>query len=481
MFTFFRGFTFNYHYSPEEAIDKKYLLSHGILSGIYDFCGKKQPTIVHFEEFVKTLTLKDLREYIAEGIAKASMMKELDLSKSLIFVIGNLDEAFSISGNINPDMHADEFYRHTLRINISDIKKALQYRFRNEQIARLGNNHVIYPAFSKANYERLIERQLKETASFFQEKTKAELVFTPKIKQLIYQEGVFPTQGARPVFTTVRHMIEAYSSRIICDMLEANIQVAKVEWKYRRKQYYLCGFDRDGVEIWTSSYPVKLKLHDMRKARNDDRQAHTAIHEAGHAILAALTLRILPEVVLSRTAASEMDGFCQINFPEGLLTRELIRKDIIISLGGWVAEKMIFGEEHTSTGVWADIELATRNATHAIQSYAMGKDPIRVSMADASYGNAFKHKKQHDKAALALIKSCESEAEELLERNKKLLLKMGEYLTTHSKMTKSQIGKYVQAYSVEPWVKEDGFKDSNRYFDFKQVIHRELAKMKPEN
>lgn len=99
----------------------------------------------------------------------------------------------------------------------------------------------------------------------------------------------------------------------------------------------------------------------MRKT-NRELQAHTAVHEAGHAVLAVLTLRILPSVIVSKSAADYAEGFCMINFPQGLTTRETLRKDIIISLGGFVAERMIFGEEHTSSGVSGDIEEASRLA-----------------------------------------------------------------------------------------------------------------------
>src|SRR5690606_13699420 len=94
---------------------------------------------------------------------------------------------------------------------------------------------------------------------------------------------------------------------------------------------------------------TKLKLENLRRNIDPQIQAHTAVHEAGHAVLAALTFRIIPSVVVSRTA-SDMEGFCLVNFPNGPMTRESLKKDIVVTLGGYVAEKMIFGEEFTSSG-----------------------------------------------------------------------------------------------------------------------------------
>ena len=42
--------------------------------------------------------------------------KVIDCSKSVIFVIGNLDEAYTMSNNYNPDLSADEFHELSKKI-----------------------------------------------------------------------------------------------------------------------------------------------------------------------------------------------------------------------------------------------------------------------------------------------------------------------------------------------------------------------------
>jgi hypothetical protein len=49
-------------------------------------------------------------------------------------------------------------------------------------------------------------------------------------------------------------------------------------------------------------------------------QAYAAVHEGGHSTLAALTLRIVPSVVVSKTASCTSEDFCWVNFPEGPMT-----------------------------------------------------------------------------------------------------------------------------------------------------------------
>src|SRR5689334_7939836 len=104
-----------------------------------------------------------------------------------------------------------------------------------------------------------------------------------------------------------------------------------------------------------------------------------------------------------------MEGFCMINFPKGPMTRESLKKDIIITLGGYVAEKMVFGEEFTSSGVYLDVEEASALANKAIRKYAMGSDPIHLAVESTLNEDAFYHSETYHAQAVSIIKACESE------------------------------------------------------------------------
>lgn len=68
----------------------------------------------------------------------------------------------------------------------------------SEQISRLGNIHVIYPALSREHYQKIIENNLNQLRTDFWHAKDIALTFDASIAELIYQEGVFPTQGVRP-------------------------------------------------------------------------------------------------------------------------------------------------------------------------------------------------------------------------------------------------------------------------------------------
>ena len=121
-----------YKLSPWEAVDYKKLLK--------------------LKEPVAEIMTWDLQKinYLCHEALKNRPSSEIDYSKLLIFVCGNLDEAYRMVGGIEDcDTDADIFHNLTKKISIIDIKAALMERFRKEQIARLGNNHIIYPSLSK--------------------------------------------------------------------------------------------------------------------------------------------------------------------------------------------------------------------------------------------------------------------------------------------------------------------------------------------
>lgn len=473
----FKGFTFSYWEKQKGKVKANFLTSDNFTSGLFALTSERFPTRFDLTQAIKRMSMDDLVAFVLESIFQEGSLKLMDLSRSLVFVVGNLDEAFYMSKNINPDISADEFYKDTLKIKIGHIKKALQKRFRNEQIARLGNNHIIYPAFTSEGYRKLIEMQLKRINGFVEKKFGLAFDFSDAVKQLIYEEGVFPTQGARPLLTTISNQIESNVSRVMCEVLEKETQAKKLIWDYIDETYtfsYIDALEKNNI---FASYPVKLRVNLLRKSKNDDRQAYTAVHEAGHAVLAALTTRILPEKIVTRTADSTSHGFCQVRMPTDMMTKELLRKDIIISLGGYAAERLIFGEEETSTGVSADIEEASESAIEAVKYYAMGDDPIYIRAADNEYNEAFFHKPKYEKAALNLIREGLQSAEDILKRNKRLLLRIAAHLTEFASMDKATLGDFIKKYSVEPWVKTEPFIEPKDYFKFKDRVLQQLEEM----
>ena len=201
-------------------------------------------------------------------------------------------------------------------------------------------------------------------------------------------------------------------------------------------------------------------------------QAHVAIHEAGHAVAGIYGANIMPTDIVSKTA-SLAEGHCTINLPS-LITKDVLTKDIIISLGGYVAEKLVFGEENLSIGTGGDFERATNIALDMAKTYGMENLPMLIGQKNANNNSYWNSEKvdEMDKCAERIIKDCEKVCEELIKDNMHLLLKIGEYLSVNSRMDKKMITKFVEDFGKPVEIKK-----KNTYYSFKKTISDKLDEL----
>lgn len=421
-------------------------------------------------EYLKKLDGLEILRFVEKTIEKTSTPVEYDFSSSIIFNIGNLDSAYYNADDMSPDLDADSLYEQTSKINLSDIKRSLTFLYRPEQISRLGNNHIIYKSFNEQMYKDLITLELNKIKTKINDKFEIDILFNDNIHKLIYSEGVFPTQGVRPVFSTITSLIESNIGRIVVDSLLNNLDTDIIEWDFMGEKFKVTLKAKKKKKVF--EYPVKLKIDNIRKTKADDLQSLVGIHEAGHVIASIYSLNILPKMVVSKPANGN-GGFTHIEFPEWE-TRNIFTKEIICLLAGYAAEKIIFGENNISDGSYSDIEKTTRTALKMIKEYGLNGTPaiygtpdFRISSSSICFNND-----ELDKKAEHIIKGCLEFCEKLLEDNMLLLLKMGEYLTNNSKMNSEEIKDMVKLYGNS----EPTYKTKDNYYDYKSVMSDKLKK-----
>ena len=117
--------------------------------------------------------------------------------------------------DFNPDMKADAFHKQSSKITITQVKNALLTRFRSEQITRLGKIHIIYPTFSKKAFYGIIRLELDKIRKKLFDTYGIDMHFDQKVEALIFEEGVYPTQGTRPLFTTIHQIINTRLGNIL--------------------------------------------------------------------------------------------------------------------------------------------------------------------------------------------------------------------------------------------------------------------------
>jgi len=394
---------------------------------------------IDVKNHLATMNGKQILDFLNDAVNHVNKPIEKDFSDSLIFVIGNLDQVYGITSEINPDIDADFFHEHTKKIRLSEVKDELLTRYRPEQLSRLGNNQIIYPSLNCDSYRKIIELQLTAFKEDIKEKFDLIVDFDSSVVDIIYNEGVFPTQGVRPVLSSIDNLVKSYFGRIVSDIYINQKDVTEVSWFYDNEtSKYTVVFDDTKDTLYTKEYDVVLKTHSLRKSLDNDEQALVATHESGHIIASVYSSNICPKSAFSRTAndaANDAGGFTWIERPEWQ-TRKLLEEDIVTSLGGYVAETFIFGKENLTPGSISDLDKVSHVAQSMLNDFGMLADnsPSRLGgeFVQTFNGSRVKNLEQMDLLVEKLVSENYQKCKDIITREKTLLLELSKYLNNSS-------------------------------------------------
>lgn len=405
---------------------------------------------------INSMTMPEIVVFLEELYKVAIKGYKLNFKNSIVFVIGNLDEAYNISFDVDPDMSPDQFHEMTKKITIVDIKEALQSRFRNEQIARLGNIHVIYPSFSSSTFKKIIEQQLDKYAAQVYEQINCKVIFDKSINNILYREGVFPTHGTRPVFSTIQEIVKSRLPEIIqASASNNNIhKICKLLYSYRKGYVKVVSYDDDNNVLDTIRTKIKLRVDKLRLSTCDESQSLCAVHESGHFVVHMNVFGKYPSKLVSRTADSNTDGFLMkdTNADNNVMkTINYYYNTIKVLLGGYVAEEIVFGEDKRTNGAMSDLIKATETASDMVKYFGFYTPYVTEVIESTEYRKFVVDNKSGNvnKYIITMIKTAIKEVKELFfdEDYREMLKSASEYLSTHSEMPRN---KMKELYSLIP-------------------------------
>lgn len=199
--------------------------------------------------------------------------------------------------------------------------------------------------------------------------------------------------------------------------------------------------------------------------RSEEALFRVAVHEIGHALIAAVFKEYfeLKKVTIQSTY-SGAGGYTLFNeYPEisesGLYTKDLLKKRLIIAMGGKAAEYVFYGEEFVSLGAVQDLKQANSMARQMIGNYGMGdelnvfynenaesdRNPFlgrTLGMGD-KYSDVTKQK--FDAEALMLVNEAYSKAVSIIQNNKDKMDLLVRNLLDNVTLTGNDVDKCVNA------------------------------------
>ena len=411
---------------------------------------------VDIRKKIYSMNVTELMEFFYNLYHSSCKGYKLDFKDSLVFVIGNLDEAYDVSFNVNPDMSPDQFHKITKKITVVDIKEALKDRFRNEQIARLGNIHVIYPSFSSRTFKGIIDLQLSKYAKEVEDRIGCKLTYDSSIKNIIYREGVFPTHGTRPVFSTIQEIVKSRLPEVMKAMTDAKLaqKLDSLEYSYSNGYVRVKTYDIDRNLLTTVKSKLKLRVDNLRKSTLDDKQALCAVHESGHFVAYASIYGNVPAKLISVATESGTGGFLLQDDDEderAIKTYDYYMNNIKIALGGYVAERIVFGDDNKTSGAVSDLRKATTIASKMVLELGMYSAVFKsnIPSMDSQYLVIDDKREDSNRTINCIITRAIEELDELFSDDdyRIMLKKSSDYLSTHSELPRN---KMKEIYSVIP-------------------------------
>ena len=205
---------------------------------------------------------------------------------------------------------------------------------------------------------------------------------------------------------------------------------------------------------------VKVGIGAEKRSRiiSDKEKRITAYHEAGHAIL----FHVLPDVGPVYTVSIIPTGIGAAGYTmplpekdEMFMTRGQMLQEIMVSLGGRIAEEIIFRD--ITTGASSDIKKATQVAHRMVTRFGMS-DNIGVICYDDDddavfIGRDLAHAKSHsetvageiDREVKSIIDECYARAKEIIQNQSKVLHRCAQLLLEKEKIGREEFEALFEA------------------------------------
>ena len=205
---------------------------------------------------------------------------------------------------------------------------------------------------------------------------------------------------------------------------------------------------------------IKVGIGSEKKSRiiSQHEKEITAYHEAGHAIL----FHVLPDVgpVYTVSIIPTGPGAAGYTMPlpekdDMFMTKGRMLQDIMVSLGGRIAEEIIFKD--ITTGASSDIKKATKEARMMVTRFGMSENIGVICYDDDDdevfIGRDLAHAKSHsemisgeiDKEVKTIIDDCYAKAKAIILENEDVLHRCAKLLLEKERITREEFEGLFQA------------------------------------
>lgn len=383
--------------------------------------------------------LTSIMNYVKNNMCR-EFEDQLRTKNLLIIIAGNQDQLFSGSKELSYSYKDVDFVNEiNKKLKWYDLKQILLDNIRPEQISRLGMVHIIYPTLTEKSYRRIIDDRLNVIKDTCKKRWNSTLDITDNFIDVVYRNGVFPTQGVRPLLSLIDNMVgnliieltgNYQNSKVLVDIDEKNRElVVKCNKKESRRK-------------------LLLEISDREEDCGGNFRLRAAVHEAGHAITWMFRLGLTASIDMA-PLSSTAGAWTRPSLPDDVFEEigglhEYQMADLVFGLGGRAAESIVFGEEFMSSGCYYDLMKTTESALNLIRKGGY-KDAngngVTFNSSEQSMHSVSSitiNDTLLQTSASEILKGCSQEAETILKLCKPVLVEMVEYLMSNVYMSEDK-------------------------------------------
>ena len=224
------------------------------------------------------------------------------------------------------------------------------------------------------------------------------------------------------------------------------------------------------LDIENALEKIVVGIVKKNDTRNNEILQRVAIHEMGHGFLASLFYEYfqLKKITIQSTY-NGAGGYTLFNeYPEivegGMYTRDMLKKRLIVSLGGKAAEYVFYEDKFMSVGAIQDLKQANSLAQKMIGNYGMGnelkvfynenidgeKNPFLGRSLIGGAGDKYsdRTKEIFDFESLDLVNEAYYDAVVLIRENKQIFTDFVDMLQTNRTLYGDFINKYINENNI---------------------------------
>lgn len=188
-----------------------------------------------------------------------------------------------------------------------------------------------------------------------------------------------------------------------------------------------------------------------RKSQYIDQKAKlaTAYHEGGHALVALYTDGAMPLHKVTCVPRGHALGYTSL-LPENDRTSVSLKEylaGIDVSMGGRVAEELIYGYENVTSGASSDIKNATRTAQSMVKHWGFSKlGPVFYDDRDDNISP--RRKEEIEEEITTIVRGGEARATALLTAKLDELHRLAHALVEHETLDSDEVRKVIKGEPI---------------------------------